>query len=328
MKEIPYIDLHQDIAGNTLYVSEKDLLKKNKLHEGKNEMGLPVNNQVDLPRLKESGARCIFATSFSAGLLSKDASRGECSLKVLEQLNFYHELLNNAEQLGLVKNHKGYKFIKNNKKIGLILHLEGAEMLDENLIYLDTLYWLGVRSIGFTHNNKNRFAGGAMSSGGLTKKGERLIERISELNMITDLAHLNKKSLNEALKTVNPPFMFSHGGIRVDKRNPRNLTEEQAVKIAEKGGVIGVTFAPSMLSSPKIETVADIFKHLKELVGAEALAIGSDFDGITSKELTCGLEDVSKMPNLVRTLKERGFKKNEIEKIFYGNVEKRLIEAL
>lgn len=329
IQPIPYIDLHQDIAGNSLYISNKDIFKRHNLHEGHNDLGLPVNNQVDLPRLKENGTRCIFAASFSSGLLSKEAERREHALTVLKQINFYQQIVKKAEkELTLIKNYDDYKRARQSGKIGLLLHLEGAEMLDDEGVFLETLYWLGVRSIGLTHNNKNQFAGGALSNGGLTKNGKKVLGKVSELGMIKDLAHLNKRSMNQALDIVEPPFMFSHGGIRSDKKVARNLEDQQALKIAEKGGVIGVSFAPSMLSSPDLETVAGVYEHLKELVGTEALAIGSDFDGITSKELVEDLDEISKMQNLAGALKERGFTNNQIEKIFYKNVENKLLKYL
>lgn len=329
IQAIPYIDLHQDIAGNSLYISNKNVFKKHNLHEGSNDLGLPINNQVDLPRLKESGARCIFAASFSSGLLPKEAERRKHTLTVLKQINFYQQIVKRAEkELTLIRNYDDYKHAKQSGKIGLLLHLEGAEMLDDYGVFLETLYSLGVRSIGLTHNSKNQFAGGALSNGGFTKNGKKAFKKASELGMIKDLAHLNKRSMNGALDIVEPPFMFSHGGVKDDKKVARNLEDQQALRIAEKGGIIGVSFVPNMLSSPDIEAVGDIFKHLKERVGVEALAIGSDFDGITSRELVNGLEDVSKMQNLTEVLKKKGFNQNEIEKVFYKNAEEKLIKGL
>lgn len=65
--------------------------------------------------------------------------------------------------------------------------------------------------------------------------------------------------------------------------------------------------------------VADHIDHIKNLVGIDYVGIGSDFNG-TGGLLAVGLEDVSKYPNLVYELLQRGYTDNDIEKILGGNL--------
>jgi len=48
------------------------------------------------------------------------------------------------------------------------------------------------------------------------------------------------------------------------------------------------------------------------------VGLGSDFDGIDSAPR--GMEDVSKLPNLVRELARRGYSEEDLEKILGGNL--------
>ena len=57
--------------------------------------------------------------------------------------------------------------------------------------------------------------------------------------------------------------------------------------------------------------------HVVKIAGIDAVGIGSDFDGIRS--VPTGLEDVSKFPNLTRTLLEEGYSASDIRKIYGGN---------
>ena len=68
-----------------------------------------------------------------------------------------------------------------------------------------------------------------------------------------------------------------------------------------------------------VGVVADHIDHGVELVGIDHVGIGSDYDGV-GPSLPVGLEDVSKFPNLVEELLERGYTEEEIEKILSGNV--------
>ena len=56
-----------------------------------------------------------------------------------------------------------------------------------------------------------------------------------------------------------------------------------------------------------------------KLVGVDYVGIGSDFNGV-GDNLPIGLEDVSKMPNLVYELLVRGYKDEDIKKILGTNL--------
>jgi membrane dipeptidase len=68
-----------------------------------------------------------------------------------------------------------------------------------------------------------------------------------------------------------------------------------------------------------IEVVADHIDHVKQLIGIDHVAIGSDYDGVDGN-LPTGLGDVSTYPNLIYTLLKRGYTEKDIEKICYKNV--------
>ncbi len=68
-----------------------------------------------------------------------------------------------------------------------------------------------------------------------------------------------------------------------------------------------------------IEVVADHIDHIKQLIGIDHVAFGSDFDGVDGM-LPNGLKDVSAYPNLIYTLLKRGYSEGDIEKICYKNV--------
>lgn len=62
----------------------------------------------------------------------------------------------------------------------------------------------------------------------------------------------------------------------------------------------------------------DHFEHAAKVAGVEHVGLGSDFDG-SDDQFPEGMEDASKLPNLVRGLMERGFSDEDILKILGGN---------
>ena len=72
------------------------------------------------------------------------------------------------------------------------------------------------------------------------------------------------------------------------------------------------------LPVPSYTVIADHIDHAVKVGGIDHVGLGSDFDGIDSTPR--GMEDVSKIPALVRELARRGYSEEDLEKILGGNV--------
>ncbi len=85
-----------------------------------------------------------------------------------------------------------------------------------------------------------------------------------------------------------------------------------------------MTFVPDFVncsapaSMTTIDQVANHFVYVKNLIGAEHLCIGADFDGISST--IPGLSDVSDYPALIASLVKKGFTDDEIVGVLGGNI--------
>lgn len=66
------------------------------------------------------------------------------------------------------------------------------------------------------------------------------------------------------------------------------------------------------------ERLLDHFDHAIQVAGIDHVGLGSDFDGVGDL-LPEGMEDVSKIPNLVHGLMERGYSDQDIEKVLGQN---------
>jgi len=72
------------------------------------------------------------------------------------------------------------------------------------------------------------------------------------------------------------------------------------------------------IPAPSLGRVADHIDHAVQVGGVDHVGLGSDYDGITSAPR--GLEDVSKIPDLVTELARRGYSEEDLEKILGGNL--------
>jgi membrane dipeptidase len=67
-----------------------------------------------------------------------------------------------------------------------------------------------------------------------------------------------------------------------------------------------------------LSRLLDHFEHAIKVAGVDHVGLGSDFDGADDL-FPEGMEDISKTPNLVRGLMERGLSDDDILKILGGN---------
>ncbi|MBK6942919.1 MAG: dipeptidase [Planctomycetes bacterium] len=75
-----------------------------------------------------------------------------------------------------------------------------------------------------------------------------------------------------------------------------------------------------------VDDVADHVMHVVKIAGVDHVGFGSDYDGV-GPTLPIGLEDVSKYPNLIRVLLERGLSEDDVKKISGENLLRAMAEA-
>ena len=74
-----------------------------------------------------------------------------------------------------------------------------------------------------------------------------------------------------------------------------------------------------------MQQVADHIEHIRQVAGIDCVGLGSDFDGIT--EVPVGLEDVSKLPDLIAELLRRGWAETDVKKLAGVNTLRVMREA-
>jgi len=80
------------------------------------------------------------------------------------------------------------------------------------------------------------------------------------------------------------------------------------------------------ISNATVDDAAEHVDHVVKIAGIDHVGIGSDFDGISA--VPKGLEDISKMPSLKAALRKKGYKEDDIRKIFGLNTLRVMREAI
>jgi len=186
---------------------------------------------------------------------------------------------------------------------------------------IDELIKLKPFCVSLTWNNKNQYAGGALSTNCITKCGKQAIKKLEENNILIDTAHLNRKSFWQFSKLTTKPMLCTHANINASHKHPRNLTNQQIKKIVDSNGFIGLTIYQKFISNNKI-TAKDIAKQINCLIknfGYKNFGFGTDFFGINKKDLPTNIKCYSDFSQIATELKNMGHSNKVIRHIFYQN---------
>ncbi|MGJ3241205.1 MAG: dipeptidase [Anaerolineae bacterium] len=221
--------------------------------------------------------------------------------------------------------------------LAMILHVEGAGMIDNNLDALDVFYQAGLRSLGIVWSRPNAFGNGVPFrfphspdiGEGLTDAGKALVRRCNQLGVMIDLSHLNEKGFWDVAQISDAPLVATHSNAHAISATPRNLTDKQLDAIRESDGMVGLNFATIFLredggkgisgeerANTPLSTMVQHIDYLVEKVGLERVGLGSDFDGAG---IPSAIGDVAGLPNLISALQDAGYDDDALNKITHQN---------
>jgi len=205
---------------------------------------------------------------------------------------------------------------KDRRPIGAMLTIEGLQNLEGKAANLDRLYDAGFRMAGLTHFFDNELAGSmhGLKKGGLTPFGRDIVRRMEAKGMIIDIAHLSHKGVAEVLAMATRPLVSSHGGVQATCKVNRNLTDDEVRGVAKTGGVIGIGYWDGALCDTSPRAAAKAMKHVRDLVGIQFVALGSDYDGATTVRF-----DTSQLVQVTQALMDEGFTAAEIRAVMGEN---------
>lgn len=285
--------------------------------------------QVDEEKLVQGG---YTAQCFAIFVPNDGGNRFE---KCADMIALYYDELQKCKRLrpaysyaDLIKNQQG-------GYISAVLTMEDGCPIGESFENLQKLYDLGVRMVCLTWNYPNALGYPNIDQSrkvektdlfipdtthGLTDFGKAAVKRMNGLGVIADVSHLSDAGFYDVVKTSEKPVVASHSNARRACGIVRNLTDDMLKKLADTGGVVGVTYVNDFVFEKKRENLLDglvrHIRHIKKVIGAEHVALGSDYDGADRDIL---LSDASKIPLLVQRLEREGFTTGEIENITYKN---------
>ena len=196
-------------------------------------------SSIDYARLKSGGLDSAFWVIYSPqGPLERNAYATSLknAKRRLDQLS--QMVSENPRKFVLVKSSDQLKSMKNDQRHVVLISIENAYPLGEEIDNLDYFYNAGVRMLGIVHFSNNQFADSSTDPsgekwGGLSPRGVALIKKANSLGMILDASHASDKATEQMIELSKTPIILSHSGLKAVFDHPRNIDDDLLKKLVD-----------------------------------------------------------------------------------------------
>ena len=339
------IDYNRDLRRELDEIREEE--------KGLNDLGGRGAGVVCFPEMRRGGIGLCVATLLGGCMKPGAAASGWNSPEIAwgqtqGQLAWYHameelgELEKIDNQASLRRAVERWRKGRTDGSIGYVLSLEGADSI-RTPSHLEQSWEQGLRALGPAHYGLGRYAPGHDQKGPLPEQGRELLREMDRLGMILDASHLCDEAFHDALDLYTGPVWASHSNCRAIVDDPRQISDEQIIRLIDRGAVIGgaldawmmVTGWQRGITTPReaglrLEHLLDHTDHICQLAGnADHAGIGSDLDGAFGMEQTPqDVQSISALQHLGDLLEKRGYASEDIDKILHGNFIRFLAKSL
>jgi len=266
----------------------------------------------------------------------------------------WHDHVRGDARLSFVSSVADILAAKKTGQTAVILHAQGADLLENNVQLVDAFKALGVGIMQLAYNEKNRLGDGAgeRTDAGLSIFGVKVVNRCNEVGIVVDGSHTGNRTTLDAIEISAKPFVFSHANPKGVFDTARNITDEQIKACAATGGVIGAVGYPAFVSAserPNLDQYIDHIAYVADLVGIAHVSLGVDYflghagiadDARAIREYEGrinvgrwrrsdyppppyyypeGIETPDKLGNLTAALLRRGFAADDVRAVLGGN---------
>ena len=277
-----------------------------------------TKGHMDLPRLRDCG--------FQAGVFAVCPTSRKFMIDTFTWF-WLRQVAKPENGLFHVTRFEDFEAARLDGKIGAVMQFEGAGGIDKDFKVLERSFERGMRVLGITWADTNKFGTGARFSDpqkptGLTGLGRDLVVKAQDMGITIDVSHLNEPSFWDVMEVTRRPVVATHSNARAVCDHPRNLTDEQVKAIAEKEGTIGINFSVKFLDPGQDKKMGlDVLKrhvdHLVDVGGIDTVALGADYDGTGVPDC---VRDCTAYPVFLSYLLEHGYSDAEVKKIAGENL--------
>jgi len=235
-----------------------------------------ADGNLDIPRMREGGLNAVFMSIWTPSNINgpKGVKR---ALDLIDAVR--EQVRRHAGDLALATTAEEVRRARAQKKIAILMGMEGGHMIDDDLGVLRMYAALGVRYLTLTHGSNTNWADSATDDpkhNGLTPFGKDVVRELNRLGVLVDISHVSDKTFNDALETSRAPLIASHSSCRALCNHERNMSDAMIRALARKGGVIQINYHIGFLSQEFLDARRKIAAELRASDAAIEKKYGED----------------------------------------------------
>lgn len=247
-----------------------------------------IINHTDIPRLIEGGIDVQVFAVWSDDKKWKSGAFKHAN----DQIDALENVLNrNPDKIVLAKNCDEIEHITKTGRIAALIGIEGGNMIEANIDYLEALYQRGARYMTLTWNYDLSWATAAAQESktssqdgkGLSSLGKDIIRKMNKLGMMVDLSHAGEKTFYDVLNITTKPVLVSHSNAYKLTPHFRNLKDAQLEALKKNGGVVGVNFYSGFLDKNYEKRVKKLYKKQFALKGDYSSSTSDQYEVLSEE---------------------------------------------
>lgn len=230
-------------------------------------------SRVDLPRMREGGLDAAFFAVY-VGQRERTPENYQWAKERADEAiqAIYGAAQKYPQQLAIALTPEDALGHQKQGLVSAFLGLENGFPIGTDLANLQKYYERGIRYVTLCHTKNNDICDSSTDEpehDGLSEFGRKVVREMNRLGIIVDVSHISDKSFYDVLEVSKAPVVASHSCARAIADNPRNLSDDMLIKLAEKGGVMQLCilsdYVKKMPENPEREAA---LKAIREKYGS------------------------------------------------------------
>jgi len=253
--------LAQDAVIVDTHIDAPGMLMDGWMDLGKEAKG----REFDYPKARAGGLDVAFMSIYTSPKQDDDGTAWQVANEMIDAVEALAQ--RHPDKFALLRSPKDVDTLRQGNRVLLPLGMENGAPIGDDIKNVQFFFDRGVRYITLAHSAANRIADSSYAIErkwhGLSPFGRQVVAEMNRLGIMVDVSHISDESAREAIALSTVPVIASHSAFRHFTPDfERNISDELAVAIADKGGVVQIPFGTAFVD-PK--GAADTQAHFRAI---------------------------------------------------------------
>ena len=242
-----------------------------------NDLGYATpSREFDYPSARAGGLDVAFMSIYTS---PEEDTQGKARQVANMQIDSIEALIaRHPDKFALMTSPQQVESLKADGHVFLALGMENGAPFIDDITQVSKFFDRGVRYVTLAHSASNRISDSSYDPNhqwnGLSPFGETVVAEMNRLGMMIDVSHLSDQAVVDVLQLSKVPVIASHSGFRhFTPGFERNISDELALAVAAKGGVIQIVFGIGFINSEAANNIQKYFSESAALAKRNQKAI-------------------------------------------------------